>query len=399
MKINIYGTKASALKFISRNVDVSINAFIDGKVDNDGNISVFFPFFNRKIRVFPHNQAKDVLSSFYTVVATSEDAYWEIKSKLENDYNLKEFENFEYYKTFRKKIALIYGNCHCDVIKEMLQTSAQFESVYGFYPLKAICDSKLHSNPEYYLASSLIKRASLVIHQCIRKNNYYGELYSSENFLRSINPSCKIIGIPNLFGLPKFLFPQYVLSDWHKKWGGDLFCGLNFFSCRDRYIDYYHSVKSTSDLVNMIMSDDFIPSRKVMILKEEFDQKINEREKDWDIKISDFIRNNLKNIKLFYDPYHPTNELLSYISNRILEKLFSSHYTNILYDNKMILNSQEIPVYSSVKKILGLTCYTDEHIRLGCSTKISSCPMGTEQYIKEYLWWYYGTDTLNLQNN
>jgi len=178
-----------------------------------------------------------------------------------------------------------------------------------------------------------------------------------------------------------------------------LFCGLNYFPCRDRYIDYYHSVKSTSDLVNMIMSDDFIPSRKVMILKEEFDQKINEREKDWDIKISDFIRNNLKNIKLFYDPYHPTNELLSYISNRILEKLFSSHYTNILYDNKMILNSEEIPVYSSVKKILGLTCYTDEHIRLGCSTKISSCPMDTEQYIKEYLWWYYGTDTLNLQNN
>lgn len=99
--------------------------------------------FSYSIPVVPFGEAEAILRKHYTVIASSENAYWEIKSSLEHKYGLSEFVNFEYYRTFRKKVAVIYGNCHAYWIKNALMLSKEFNNIYGIYPLKMICNIEL----------------------------------------------------------------------------------------------------------------------------------------------------------------------------------------------------------------------------------------------------------------
>lgn len=98
--IVIYGTGATALKFVLTNKNIEICSFVEGKNKKK---KVFmkdlFPF----VPVLLFEEAEVILKKHYTVVASSEDIYWEIKNRLEKEYGLIEFENFEYWETYQKK--------------------------------------------------------------------------------------------------------------------------------------------------------------------------------------------------------------------------------------------------------------------------------------------------------
>jgi hypothetical protein len=376
-KINVYGTGQNALRFVLMHRDIEINAFIEGNkafntvVDitklNRGDIPI----------VMIEDAIGGVLSQYYTVVATSENAYWEIKNKLENA-GLIEFENFEYYETYKKKIAIIYGNCHTAPIKQALKKSKSFSDEYGFYPIRQI--QQIHLSESEDLECAAFEKCDLFIHQCIWEKNGYGTQYASENIIRRMKKECRIIGIPNVYRMPQFLFPQMNYENEIKYNGYD---GLGH---RDIYLDRYYKEMSVSELCNMIRDDSLISAADILQQRDEFFEKLVKREKEWDIKVSRFISENISKKQLFYDPGHPTEILMEYIIRALFEILQLQFEPSIVIGTT-ILDTYEMPIYASVFKAMKLN-YKQSFIRNHSPIKLTDVSMDIEEYVRQYIAWF-----------
>jgi len=158
----------------------------------------------------------EIQKKCFIIVATM--SYFEIREQL-IQMGYCEFEDFIPYQIFQKKMAIMYGNCHAAAIKEYLERHKRFAAEYGFYPFPSICDIKKFKG-EYH---SILQKCDLFLHQAIRKKNKYGEEYSSENMLWHLNGNCEIVAIPNLYGRPKYLFPQFGRIDREDIWRGQVF--------------------------------------------------------------------------------------------------------------------------------------------------------------------------------
>lgn len=375
-RINIYGTGVNAMKFILTNRNIKVASIIEGK----RNVTNFMKGVIGDIPVVQFENAKCMLKKHYTIVASSENIYWDIKNKLEIEYQLIEFEDFEYWETFCKKVVVIYGNCHTSAIKAALKTSSIFNHLYGFYPLKPIQEIK--SDGGNGLKTNVFRKCNLFIHQCIRKENIYGEEYASSNFVRLLHKDCTVIGIPNLYRLPKFMFPQIPDDNNYIEWES-----YNFFPFKDKYIDKNYTNLSVKKIEDMINDSKLINPAGIIEKQEIFWEKVKKRETEWDIKILDFLRNKIYDQLLFYDPNHPTNTVIEYIANSILKLLnINEHIFNT--DYLLPLDNLQIPIYKSVSSALKLN-YEIKYLRNYSSSKLCNNKMDIAEYVKQYIMWNY----------
>lgn len=370
MKINVYGTGKNAVKYVLENNDVEINSFIEGK---NNKTSFMSELFLNPIPVLHVDDAYDNMKRYYTVIAASPTAYYEIKEKLES-MGLNEFDDFCYYEIFRKKIAVIYGNCHTIPIKEIMSSSEVFSSEYGFYPLHPIYRMKKED-----LNLKVFQKCDLFLHQCIREENEYGKEYASSLIIKKLKISCKVVNLPNVYNMPRFLYPQCISKERGYVWES-----YNYFLYRDYYLDKYYNAMSVDDLKNIILDENLIPHHEIINNMDVFFEKLKLREKEWDIKVSDFIYNNLKDTQLFYDIGHPSNKLLSYIANEALQILKFGSVD--VFQNVYTLDDNEIPIYACVKKALNLT-YNTPYMRKCSNGSINNQQMDLRQYIVQYLKW------------
>ena len=339
--INIYGTGEEALKFaIYHAGKYRIKAFIDGRRPYPK--AFLSGYLGYNVPVYYLDEIDEKVLKDYTVVCSSEAAYREIRDNLIN-MGLQEFADFEYYRTFEKKIALMYGNCHAEFIKNILSQAPCFSQIYGFYPLKPICQIKSEGTNDLEL--DIFSKCDLLIHQCIWEKNVYGIEFASSHIVRKAKPSCRIIGLPNLYRMPRFLYPQIEIEDrvaWENR---------HYYCFSDKYIDAICD-SSIDDICSMITDDNFLDYKSIVEEYHVFVGKVKARELEWDIKPSEFIVNNIKKQKLFFDPNHPTNSFLVYIAQNVCGLLNISS-TGVEARDSMSLDTYEVPVYHSVHKALG----------------------------------------------
>lgn len=176
MSINVYGTGNNALHFILMNKNKFSIKYV---IANDAEERTEF----LGIPVIKLGLAREIMKNTYTVIASSETAYWEIKDKIEAMYDLVEFENFEYFQTYKKELCIIYGNCHTGPIKIALNKNKEFSSVYGFYPFPEIQYMKANKEGIKKYMTFALPKCRLFLHQGIQRENIYGEEYSSENLM------------------------------------------------------------------------------------------------------------------------------------------------------------------------------------------------------------------------
>lgn len=368
-EIIIWGTEVAAIKFMLTHKDVSIKYFIEGK---------------KEIKYFMGNkclkpqEVDAVPGRDYIVVATSDKVYWEIKNYLEKQ-GLVEFDDFIYYELFQKKIAIIYGNCHTVPIKQGLKLSKLFNLEYGFYPLHQI--QEINNNSLNDLSSNVFERCDLFIHQSIRLENTYGKKYASKELINRLKSNCIEIAIPNLYGLPKFLYPQFDNNLATKK-----IEGKNYFPFRDKYIEYmWGNGCKEQEIYNYILKGDIIQKNEIASAADAFYEKVKKRETEWNIKIAEWIINKYKETPLFFDPNHPTKVVIEYIINNILCLL---NYDEIInYDNICVLDGYEIPLYGDVCNKLELKYTTQNIMRKYTRMTICNNQMDLFEYIKEYILW------------
>lgn len=374
-EILVWGTGINAVDFSCkcRAQNLKIKAYID---NNKREEQIEF----NDVPVYTAKEAQNLLDKYYIVVATSDEIYWIIKKQLDKD-GYREFEDYCWHKLFRKKIAVIYGNCHIAPIKEGLENSELFANEYGFYPLHLI--QTIYSLGGMDLNSCVFEYCSLFIHQDIRNSNKFGYEYSSESLLKRVNPKACVIAIPNLYGLPKWMFPQIDKLLPEKRIRGQA-----YFSFRDKFIEaMYEKGCSISYICEQIKMGDLITPVELENEYNKFIEKINRRQRKWDIKICDWIDQAKTSSQLFYDINHPTNEVISYIVYQVLNILEIEDNPSL--DFLPRLDTYEVPIYGVVMKTFKMHWENSYTLKKYSRYTLTHHQIGLHQYVTQYIAWNY----------
>lgn len=366
-KVVMYGTGINAVKCVSllEKNGIKIEFVLDGKEGNGifKNYPVYAPVIEN-------------LKKYYVVVASACETYPIIREKLNG---LKEFESYIYYGWLDKKIVLLHGNCHMDVIEGFLNSSEQFSRNYVIYPTARICTKER-------IKEEVLKYMDVWIHEDIRKDNLFGYEFSDEYMKLHLPKGIKEIIMPHLYNLGAGFFP-------HAKEKNDKNTALlngayenGMFPFKDSLIEEcLKKHMNVEEICEYAMQDDIFPPEYIIDNFNEYIKKIERRELAWDIKILGFILDNYKKEKLFYDMGHPTNTVLKPITIKILEHLgiFGDHI-----ETDVMLDYHEVPIYPWVRKVLKME-WDEDYIRNGKGAMKSSNTMDTTEYIREYIWWCY----------
>ncbi len=369
-EIVIWGTGV-----VSRSLFYRISTVFDVKyfVDN----SLVDRFYGREVyRPTRENCSK------YLVVVASDTYYKEIAQQL-SGYGLEELRDFIPYQALGKKIVLVHGNCYKHWIEEYLRTSETFDRQFWIYPLP-----RIYHMQQGFISEHLLKNCDVLISQDVQENNQFDERLSFQYL--SSHANGKVICIPNVFGLGKFLFPQAILgkgqAGWKNPSGMNMENGLFMYS--DVNIDrLWETGERDIDKIADYLETDVYSTEEIEKNLECCFNKWEKRDQFCDVKIMDYIRQEYKKKLLFYEPAHPCNNVLKKISERILEVLdIDSGEIQEIEERRATL---ELPIYQCVKKALGLefdTKYVRE-VPLWEISKMIPEKMDLAEYCREYCYW------------
>lgn len=369
-KIALWGTGLEAVRFMY-STDLNVELVIDSNRVLD----------DWTFRGLPVKKTTEIpnLKDYYIVIATSEGVYIQICDELLSQ-GLEEFNDFCYSKHIEKKLVVVHGNCHATLIKKMLTSVELFNNEYAIYPLSAICGIK-----EGYIRDGLLKNCDVFIHQDIRPDNSYGYRFSDEYILPKVREGAVKITIPNLYGVGRMIFPK-VTRYTNPQW---ILAGRDhngMFPHKNELIE--ELVKNGKGIEEIIdtLKGRCISEQEILCNFENEIEKIRIREQNWDIKMSQFILNNYKEKKLFYDHEHPTNIILEEIALQVLKILGICDVKVECTDRNDLY---EEPVLPWVKEVLGMK-WEQEYIREGNSGRKIKVNMTLDDYVREYVWWCHG---------
>lgn len=331
---------------------------------------------------------KDLGLNDYTIVVTYASlGQYNIMNTRLKEIGLNEFEDYIQYKLYKKKIVVLWGNCHVNAVAQLLKYMSTFNKEYGVYESIELWNMKKED-----VNASAIAYSDVILYQDILENNSIGCFASTSEMMKHVKPGCKLIQIPNLYGFGRFMFPQML---WPVTADTAFYVGNRYVSWfRDKYIDDYlqnHSKYKISDVIEYLMSLDL--KEDVNNLYENFLSKLNSIDERSSFPISDFILNNYKKQMLFSDAEHPTGYVFQYYVEEIC-KMLNIEYVNV--GDKISNYGHSTIVYPQIIKYLQL-----EHID-NCSRKYKmeesidgSMDMDFEDYVTQYCMLYEYSKGMN----
>lgn len=369
--IILYGGRLETEKFLYQNralIDKISFCIIDDCVETDCH----------GIPVCEYPGTDRIAEEFVLVTATEKEHYFDIKKSLEA-MGKKEFEDFTWSKAYNKKIVVINANCHGEAIISYLALSKKFKEEYFVYPV-----AQIQENNDGNISQALLLNASVFMHQDIRKGNSVSDNLSDEVIEKSLSKSTLNITIPNLVGMGNWMFPSLKDLDKIIKTEKEIV----YILYRDEILD--DAECDTSGTMSEILTywshfcydDATLDELWNMNLA-----KLKGREKNWDIKVSDFIYDNYKSIPCFVDANHPSKYLMKEIGRQIAQILELTDICDEGYESNMGL---PIPILPSVKEHFGLNFIVSRERKEDYFGKeVTDADKEVEDYIRAYMWWYH----------
>lgn len=286
-----------------------------------------------------------------------------------------------------RKVAVIYGNCQTLKLREILLLNPSFADKYFFVTIPAICDynagkkarelwNTLLSHDEFW------KQIDLFLYQKVNETNRFCCELATDHIVKKLSSDCQVVSIINIFFdgyfVQRIKNNYNIMQEIHQSGlfpSGDIFVN-----------ELLEKGFSEEDILEQIRDENFIASEIIEQASDESLSELKEREEDADIKISDYIELNYRKKQLFYSPNHPINTVLIEYARRIIRYLGLKDdeiREDIVYMKAGSLKGQDIPVYPSVIKTLGLKEYDRlYYINLYLEPELL---VEFEEYIKKYL--------------
>ena len=267
------------------------------------------------------------------------------------------FDKINYSLLTDKKIACLWGNCQTGVLERIFTFYQDFAKEYVIVELPRVYEYELYAEIIMHLMErdSFWKHVDLFIYQTVKKNNRFHEIMATEGILRRLRAETVKVNILNLYFMG--YFPQMAGKPERKRPAEYRF-KLYYNDC---YIDKMLSSGMQHDMIKAeSMRENLISADEVLMTALSSLRELAEREKEADIKITDYIIEHYREERLFYSPNHPSEKLLLEYAARIMTYLgYSDNRISItdMYISCGSLKEQDIPVYPSVIKTLGLKKY------------------------------------------
>lgn len=311
----------------------------------------------------------------YPICVTVEDAdvYEQIKIQL-NKMGLEEFSDYFWRGALFKKVVVIHANCFGSIIRDVLRRSIRFNEKYMIYDIPTV-----YENEKGHIDETLLRNCDVFIHQDIQPTNKFGYKLSDEYCKTFLKKSCLDLCIPNVAGMGKCLFYNCEADNKrNRREIGPFEHGLFPFS--DGNIDDLISEDMDYEgIIRVLLAPERFHDDLLKINCKKIFDKYRERERNWDIKIIDYIEENFRKRKCFYDPYHPTEFVFEFILKHLFSLLGIENGGEEIYIPPM--DVLEMPVYPAVGAALELE-YFDSEIRKSQWAGKLRPHMSVEEYIK-----------------
>ena len=252
-----------------------------------------------------------------------------------------------------KKVAIVYGNCQTSILQKMLVTSESFSSRYTILAIPSVFDYQTTEDLAL-LDEDYWSLCDLFITQNVSEDNRYSPYLSTNRLLSKLPDCCTTVVIPNVFF--RGYWPQVIRNehnieqDKHQsgKWPyGDV--------CLETIVRGGGTVEGA---VDEVLQEKFLSRERVLDNAEKSLMELEKRERTCDVMISDYIRKHYRDQQMFFSENHPCNQLLSVLLKRVFKKLgwqFDVDINKLSGDDT--LKGQDVPIYPSVIKALGLKKY------------------------------------------
>ncbi len=308
------------------------------------------------------------------IVADGEKDYW--TAYLRNK-GFHEFKDFVLASVFvelgkGKKMIIANGNCHISRVLAGIQNS-ELAKNYFIYHIPLI-----YLNKGKRIEEDVLSNTDVYIHQDIAENNKFGYKLSDAYTVAHLKSKCTEISIPNLFGIGRMFYPFSTMANAHDH----DYEGLGLFPYADAVPEMI--VKKNCKLEEAVEEASLLNGSITENFKKYMDTLI-ERERVCSVKISSYIMNHYKRKRIFWDPGHPTNEVIGEILRQI-GAILRVDLGEVSIPNEM--DTYQMPVYKAVKKALGIL-WDESVMRKETGHMLSCVEFNLKEYINQYIWWCY----------
>lgn len=280
-----------------------------------------------------------------------------------------------------RKYAVISGNCQTLVYEDLLSLNKKFNSDYIIIKTPKVY--QWYDDPEYakwyIINSNFWRNIDLYIYQNVKLDNRINKLIYSENILKQLEDDCIKVCIENIYFdgyWPQIGRVEFV--SWH---------GNNVALYKDKFFDDLENRGETLEVASEKMADEkFITPNSIYKCVDDSFSNLESRERLCDIRLIEYLKENYRRKQLFYSPNHPIEEVMIEYTNRIWEYLGYDREDISLADysiSTITLKGQDVPIYESVIKYLGLENYEKYYyIEKSCLKNIR---ISREEYAE----WYF----------
>ncbi len=265
-----------------------------------------------------------------------------------------------------KKI-FIQANCQGQAIKTIINSVPRLKEIFAIYELRAI---HLWNDTDKELVFNSIKECDIYLHQPISK--YFRE-YSSENLKMYLKKGSISISFPVIYFSGYNPETVYLKNKEKKK------IALYFDYHDINLIKMYLDGRSIDEVYSTLNDSNLYTYEFIRNNIEKSFHELEQREKNLDIAISSYIKQNLQQgNKLFFSMNHPINDVLCELVNRILYQLSIDPLSK---DEKLLfppelLGRSNLYLYKSIASFLNLPYKK--------SIKIDAVDLSLKEMIENY---------------
>ena len=271
---------------------------------------------------------------------------------------------------------LIYTNCERGLIYEFLKLSTDFNREFQV-DLDKIPPNHIAIQNNIVIPDEILKKVKLFIYQPLDKK--YNEC-STEYILSKLPSDCFCISLPRLYF--RGYWPEHSVNPYNQVKQNVL---SNLFPYGDNNLNEMLKQKlPTFTILDEVSRIDFYDKNVLLDNLNNSIQEFNNKEKQTDIKISNYILNHYSHQQLFHTVNHPTDIIGLEVANQILKILNMPILAEETKPVKReVLGGTQVPIYPSVIEQLNLTFVSTNSLY---RSKGLGKMVTFSEYVEEYLY-------------
>ncbi|WP_280169442.1 WcbI family polysaccharide biosynthesis putative acetyltransferase [Priestia megaterium] len=263
-----------------------------------------------------------------------------------------------------KKICILYGNCQIIPIIQYLRSSKSFNASYKIIEIPPVYLINQEKGLEENHLNSLTN-CDLFIYQIVGQT--YGHQLSTDYIISKLPAKCMKLSFPVSY------FSGYYPQTIHIP--TDLYADINI-------INLLKQGKNKNQIISILSDDNFYSYYEVKTNLEDTLTELQKRDATLDITIDDYVKQNYRNLNLFYTINHPSYYVTRYLSMKILDKLGlpKREISQVTLSDAYFMDRMQ-PIYPSVKKHLNLIFNKSEDM----SFNFNYTPLKFPEYIAKHV--------------